>query len=50
MQAKKANAQVPARSATAGKAQEMSVHMNQCVKQPRACPFARTAFGKTSEM
>ena len=48
--AKNANAHVPARSATAGNAHDMSVHMNQCVKQPRACPFALTTFGNTSDM
>ena len=47
MNAKKPNAHVPAFSATTGNAHEMIVHMNQCVKQPSACPFARTAFGNT---
>ena len=50
MNAKKPNAHVPAFSATTGNAHEMIVHMNQCVKQPSACPFARTAFGNTSLM
>ena len=48
--AKKPNVAEPARSAAQGKAQLISVQRNQWMKHPNACPFARTAFGKTSEM
>ena len=50
MNAKNANAAMPARSATAGNTQLTTAQRNQCVKHPSACPFARTVFGNTSEM
>src|SRR3989442_7598543 len=48
MTAKTTNGAAPDLAAIVENTPEIKAFMNQCVKLPRLCPFARTRFGKTS--